>query len=460
MGGVTDLSDTALHDGKAGYGVAHTVRCGDRGTKMRRLLAAILTIVCASACTTAVGGTPVADPDAKRARTREPVTLTVMTPAQQGFGDLLTEYRNTHPDVTVQVQQVATEAYYQKLRTMLAAGEPPDVFVLADEYRAEYFNEPGLLADLGEVGPDDVDPKRWLDWKYEGGLDKDGALRGYGLDTAPYGMAYRTDLFAAAGLPTDPAQVGELFKTWDAYFAAGDQYVAATGKPWFDSSAGVFTAMQNQLATGYYDESGQLTIESDADIKAAWTTVTAAAGRGQSAKLELFGPDWFASFRAAAFATVPAPYWMLGLIKSNAGPETAGKWAVAGAFPEGGANWGGSYLAVAAQARDPERAAELAAWLTAPEQQVRTFKTTNTLPSQVDALESDELTATTDDYFATAETGRVYAGLAGKVTVAPYKAPRDSRVQTEAMWPALHAVELGTPPDAGWQQAVDRAKQI
>jgi cellobiose transport system substrate-binding protein len=406
-----------------------------------------------------VDGTPVADPKAKRSsEPTEPVTLTVMTPSEQGFGDLLDNYRQEHPNVTVRIQQTDGPAYYQKLRTMLAAGEPPDVVLLGDEYRAEYFNDPDLLADLGEVGPD-VDQKQWLDWKYKGGLGADGTLRGYGLDISPYGMAYRTDLFAAAGLPTDPAQVGELFKTWDGYFAAGDQYVQQAGKPWFDSSAEVYTAMQNQVPSPYFTESGQLTIDNTA-IKDAWTAVTGAAGRGQSAKLEPFGPDWLAGFRAAAFATVPAPYWMLPLIKSSSGPENAGKWAIAGVFPDGGANWGGSYLSVPAQSRHPEQAARLAAWLTSPDQGKAPFTTANTLPAQESALTTSEVTGTNDDYFVSKGTGSLYAGLAHEVPFAPYASPLDSRVQTEAVWPALAAVEQGTPPDAGWQQAVARAGEI
>jgi cellobiose transport system substrate-binding protein len=119
-----------------------------------------------------------------------------------------------------------------------------------------------------------------------------------------------------------------------------------------------------------------------------------------------------------------------------------------------------SYLSVPAQSKYPEQAAELAAWLTAPEQQVTAFLTTNTFPSQVDALDSDELIRATDDYFVTDGTGRCYADLAREVTVAPYRAPLDSRIQNEAMWPALTAVEQGTPPDAGWQQAVAKAKQV
>lgn len=430
---------------------------------MRRVSTAILTgaILCASACTTAVGGTPVADPKAtERARPSGPVTLTVMTSGDTGYEDLLTEYQREHEGVTVRLEKVEPGAYYQKLRTMLAAGSAPDVVVIGEEYRADLFDEPGQFADLAEVGPDDVDRERWLPWKYRGGLAKDGTLVGYGVDMAPLGMAYRTDLFAAAGLPTDPAQVGQLFTTWDSYFAAGEQYVGATGKPWFDSSAIVYTALQNQMETGYFDDAGQLAIETNADIKANWDAVTGAAGRGQSARFEPFSPELFSGLRGAAFATVVAPYWMLGVIKANSGPESAGKWAVADAFPGGSANWGGSYLSVPSQSANPEQAAELAAWLTAPEQVLRTFRTTNTLPCQVEALESDELRGVTDDFFATPGTGKIYADLAGQVKVAPYQAPRDSRVQNEAMWPALRAVEQGTPPDTGWQQAVAKAKEV
>jgi cellobiose transport system substrate-binding protein len=430
-------------------------------TKTRRVFGLVLTACCLSACTQAIEGDPVADPRAKEsAEPTGPVRLTILTPVDAGFEGLLNEYRSEHQNVSVVVQQAEPGAYYPKLQTMLAAGEAPDIVVIGEEYRAEYFNQPDLFADLEEVGPDDVDPERWLDWKYKGGFANDDRLVGYGLDSAPYGMAYRTDLFAAAGLPTDPAQVGDLFKTWDAYFAAGDQYVQKTGKPWFASSAEVFTAMQNQLETAYYDENDELVIDSNADIRTAWNAVTGAASRGQSAKVEPFQPDWFTAFGAGVFATAPAPYWMLALIESSAGAANAGKWAVADAFPGGAANWGGNYLSVPATSQNPEQAADLAAWLTAPEQQARVFQETKSFPSQIDALTSPEVTGATNDYFVTKETGKLYGEQARKIKVAPYAAPRDSRVQNEAMWPALAAVEKGTPPDAGWQQAVAGAKAV
>ena len=46
-------------------------------------------------------------------------------------------------------------------------------------------------------------------------------------------------------------------------------------------------------------------------------------------------------------------------------------WNVADVFPGGGGNWGGSYLTVPADGKNIEAATELAAWLTAPEQQLK-----------------------------------------------------------------------------------------
>lgn len=427
----------------------------------RRVFGAVLlAFFSISGCTTAVAGDPVADPRATRASDpNEAITLTVMAFAGSDYKDRVADFQRDHRNVTVVVQEVELAAYYDKLRTMLAAGQLPDVVVVGDELRAEFFDESDLFADLGEVGPD-VDEDRWLDWKYKGGFDKNDTLRGYGSDIGPYGMAYRTDLFAAAGLPTDPAQVGELFKSWGAYFSAGDQYVQATGKPWFSSSTDVFTPMQNQLKTTYFDEDGKLVIETNKEVRAVWDMVTFSAGRGQSAKLKPFSPEWNAGFASGAFATVPAPYWMLNLIESNAGPANAGKWAIADSFPGGSANWGGTYLAVPAQSKHPEQAAELAAWMTAPEQQLAVFQAKKAFPAQVDALESTELTGATNDYFATRDAARRYAELATEVPLAAYQEPRDNRVQNEAIWPALEAVEEGNSRDGGWQQAVSEAKKI
>lgn len=262
-------------------------------------------------------------------------------------------------------------------------------------------------------------------------------------------------------MPSDPEGVKALFATWDSYFAAGAQYVASTGgKAWFDASSQLYNSMVNQLDTGYLDRDDNLTIESNPGIRAAWDRITTAIQGGQSAKLVAFGNEWKTGFQQGSFATTVCPSWMLGVVEENAGPDNAGKWAVTDAFPNGGGNWGGSYLTVPKQSQHPKEAAELAAWLTAPEQQLKAFQARGNFPSQTQALTSPQLLQQTEPYFGDTKIGQLYADQAKKVTRAQYKGPGDGQIQENVTSPALQAVEQGTSPAEAWQQVVDGAKKI
>jgi len=390
------------------------------------------------------------------------IELSIGTFTEFGYEDLLKEYEATHSNIKITHHKTGQGGpYHQQLLTKLASNAGlEDVVAIEEGHLSDVLDKPHLFNNLTEIGPKDVKPDRWLDWKYQAGTSKDGALVGYGTDIGPLAMCYRKDLLEAAKMPTDEASVKAMFESWDSYFAAGDQYVQATGKAWFDSDSQIFNAMQNQLDEGYLTKDDKLAIESNKDIKSNWDQVTAAGGRGQTAKLVAFSPEWNAGFKQGAFATKTCPSWMLGVVKEQAGPENAGKWAVTDAFPNGGGNWGGSYLAVPKQSKHPKEAAELAAWLTAPEQQVKAFEKTGNFPSQVEALDSPELLAFTNDYFGDTKVGELFAAQARKVGKAQYKGPGDGKIQENATSPALQAVEQGKSPEEGWQQAVDAAKKI
>lgn len=416
----------------------------------------------AIALAAAVGLTACGDSDADSGSGSGQIELSIGTFTEFGYEDLITEYEDLHPDIKIVHHKTGQGGpYHQQLLTKLAAGSGlEDVVAIEEAHLPDVIDKPQLFNDLAEIGPKDVKPDRWLDWKYEAGTSKDGSWIGYGTDIGPLAMCYRTDLLAAAKLPTDEASVKAMFTSWDSYFAAGDAYVRATGKAWFDSSSQVFNAMQNQLDEGYLTRDDKLAMESNKDIRRNWDQVTTAAKAGQSAKLTAFSPEWNAGFKQGAFATKTCPSWMLGVVKEQAGPANAGKWAVTDAFPDGGGNWGGSYLAVPKQSKHPKEAAALAAWLTAPEQQVKAFEKTGNFPSQVEALDSPELLGATNDYFGDVKSGQLFATMAKKVGKAQYKGPGDGKIQENATSPALQAVEQGKSAEEGWQQAVDAAKKI
>src|SRR5690625_7877639 len=88
---------------------------------------------------------------------------------------------------------------------------------------------------------------------------------------------------------------------------------------------------------------------------------------------------------------------MHGNIEGN--DEGVDGWDIADVLPGGGGNWAGSYLTVPTQGDHPEEAKKLAAWLTAPEQQIKAFKSKGTFPSQVEALDSQELKDYSDELY-------------------------------------------------------------
>ena len=66
------------------------------------------------------------------------------------------------------------------------------------DWLPELMQYPDKFVDLTDPALDG----RWLDWKVAQATTPDGVLLGYGTDIGPEAIAFRGDLFAAAGLPS------------------------------------------------------------------------------------------------------------------------------------------------------------------------------------------------------------------------------------------------------------------
>ncbi|MBA8814956.1 cellobiose transport system substrate-binding protein [Microbacterium halimionae] len=376
------------------------------------------------------------------------ITLTVATFNDFGYTDaLLQKYMDENPGVTVVQNKAATSNdaranYFQKLgKTGLA-----DVEAIEVDWLPEVMDYSDLLAPVPTELTD-----RWLDWKVEAATDADGNLIGYGTDIGPEGVCYRSDLFEAAGLPTDRDEVAAMLEgDWSTYFEAGDEYVAATGKAFFDSAGGTYQGMVNQLPAAYEDpDTGEITATTNPEVEDIYNQVLDASAT-QSAHLGQWSDDWMAGLSNGAFATMLCPGWMLGVISGNA-PDTTG-WDIANVFPGGGGNWGGSYLTVPANGENVEAAQKLADWLTAPEQQITAFEAAGTFPSQNEALTDPTLLESTNEYFNNAPVGQILTDRANAVTVAPFKGAFYFQIN-DAMQKALTRVEDGTQDaQQSWDQ--------
>jgi cellobiose transport system substrate-binding protein len=151
---------------------------------------------------------------------------------------------------------------------------------------------------------------------------------------------------------------------------------------------------------------------------------------------------------------------MLNTIAGNAAGSDA-VWDIADVFPGGGGNWGGSYLAVPTQSKHQEEARELAAWLTAPEQQVRAFEVSGNFPSATDALTDPTVTALVNADFNDAPTGEIYANAASGIEATAHKGPKFFAL-TDAMRDAIDRVDVAKTDDAesSWKKFVSEIESL
>ncbi|WP_247088905.1 extracellular solute-binding protein [Ornithinimicrobium sp. F0845] len=383
----------------------------------------------------------------------EQITLTVATFNEFGYEELLEEYESLHDNITVEhVKADTADNARDALRNSLGADSgAADIEAIEIDWLVEFMQYPDKFSDLSDPSVDG----RWQDWKADAATTDDGKLIGYGTDNGPQAICYRADLFEAAGLPTEREEVATLLEgDWQHYFDVGKDFVATSDSAWFDSAGATWQGMINQVEVPYQEPSGEIIATTSPEVRSLYDQVLAASTDAElSAGLQQWTPDWVAGFQSDSFATMLCPGWMLGIIEGNS--EGVEGWDVANVFPGGGGNWGGSYLTVPAQGDHIEEAKALANWLTEPEQQIKAFEAKGTFPSQVEALESETLLSSTNEFFNNAPTGQIFVDRAKAITFQPFKGPDYFSINS-ALQDALTRVDVDGTDDAqtSWDKFV------
>jgi cellobiose transport system substrate-binding protein len=266
----------------------------------------------------------------------------------------------------------------------------------------------------------------YLDWRWANGVGNNGAVFGIPTDVGGLQVAYRTDLFKKAGLPTDRTKVSALWPTWDKFIATGATYVKTLSaadrkknKSFMDNIGTIYSAILNQGTQKYYsnpttkDPNGKVVVATNPQVKTAFDTTLKASTAGIGSKVGQFSADWGVGMSNGAFATILAPAWMMDYIKQLS-PDTMGKWDIA-TIPGGGGNMGGSQLTIPVGSKNKQAAWDFISWYLAPAQQLTTFKTYGLFPSAKNIYDDASIQGYTDPFFSGAPIGKIYATGATKL---------------------------------------------
>jgi ABC-type glycerol-3-phosphate transport system substrate-binding protein len=231
------------------------------------------------------------------------------------------------PDVEFKWTSLPFNDLHQKAIASLVAGIPeglPSIFRTYNTFYRPLVNTQSVLEVTEQVTPYEADvfPPVWL----EGQLD--GKHYHVPDDTIVYLHGYRTDIFEAAGLSIDPAEVRQLLATYDDLIKVGQTIKDKTGASIIEllPDGAYFQRLAGQNTTGLFDSEGNVIFDSEVHLAAA-ETVKRLWDSGLT--LEVSGPQYWQAMKDNMLATTLYPNYLDFVIQDNA-PETAGKWRVTG----------------------------------------------------------------------------------------------------------------------------------
>lgn len=332
------------------------------------------------------------------------------------------KFKETHPDVEFQFEEMGTEQIYTKLATTLNTGKGlADVILLEGEQVSGYASKyPDGFADLSDiVNKDDYLPVKM------GEVTVNDKVVGFPWDAGPVALFYRTDYFEQAGVKP------EDIKTWDDFIEAGKK-VTATCKtpsgepvkmlPIAPNGSNFWKLLLTEKGAGYFDAEGNTAVNSPEALECMEM-----AKKIYDADIALNYTDW-AEYEGVvvnqSVATIPEAVWMIGTIKDK-GPDQSGKWGVMslpvfpGDEPSGSTN-GGSDIVIPAASANVDIAKEFVQFaMTDVDLQADGFVNYGLFPSYIPAYDAEVFTEP-DEFFGGQKIYETFIELGKKVPAVNY----------------------------------------
>lgn len=130
--------------------------------------------------------------------------------------EMVRQFVSDNPDISVRIEAMPWNIYFDKLLAAMVSGNPPDVFII-HEFASNGFARQGVLRDSRDLYASGGGPLPDEDFKPEllARLEFEGIRYGVPLDNLGWGIWINRDLFEAAGLdpnrpPTNGAELIEM----------------------------------------------------------------------------------------------------------------------------------------------------------------------------------------------------------------------------------------------------------
>ena len=270
------------------------------------------------------------------AEDEEPVTITYWGWDVSNFAQpQMDAYHELHPNVTFEATSVEWGDMLTKVQQALASNSELPVIIPMDLALLGSWSSFGIFEDLTDYG---LDPANYNPALMATTTDADGKVFGLHEGTQPSGIAYKRDLAKEYFGTDDPAELQEMFATYDDYVTKGKELAEKTdGKvflfhsgqavaEWFYFASTVPCADGKtiKLTEKFTDVLGKLIALRDAGAVDSYQNGTPEANATYSDDTHIFYPcpDWAISYYIKPNDPDGAGNW--GMIKAPAGYQHGG----------------------------------------------------------------------------------------------------------------------------------------
>jgi multiple sugar transport system substrate-binding protein len=332
------------------------------------------------------------------------ISIWAMGAEGEKLPELVKEFEDANPDVTVDVTAVPWDSAHDKFTTAIAAGETPDAAMVGTTWMGEF-------AGLGALDPTppSIDSGAFFEGAW-GTTEVDGTSYGVPWYVETRLVYYRTDLAEQAGW-SEPPTDWDGFKQMasDMQSKAGAEYGVGLQAGGVGSWQTVMPFAWSNGAELTKDDGGAYNFDDPKTAEAVeyyQSFFTEGIADKDAPAQPTTEPD-FVSGRVPMFISGP---WMMSAVEAQGGEGFADKYGVfqIPAAETSSSFVGGSNLAVFKDSENRDSAWKLVEWLSEPETQVKWYQLSTDLPAVTSAwddpsLSDDEKLATFGTQLETAK---------------------------------------------------------
>ena len=399
------------------------------------MLAAMILSACGPAATEAPAETEAP------AATEAPVATEAPTEAPKPSGKLLVwvqkinmeawqatvlpTFQEMYPDVEIEFVNSSPQEVADKVGLCIQGGSGcPDMFVTGTEYGTKLVDLGGLtdLTELAQPYVADLHPGMLA------ACSKDGKIYCIPWDIGPTGTFYRRDVVEAAGLKSDPESVSAAIATYEDLLATCNTIKEKTGLNCFslnkaNNEGYLYNYMLSKQGLGYFNDNGELTINSAANV-ATLEKLKTFVDAGLVSDTQVWTDPWYAEFAnpldnkdVPPVALITIPVWMGGFLKCWIAPDAKGNWGVAQmpaftAYCSRAGSGGGSSYYIPETSTNPEAAWALIKFLNLdPANNAAIFAHADIFPAVFSAY-NEPVFEEADPYFGDQQTRAFFAEVA------------------------------------------------